>query len=93
MAQYSVGDALKKIINEASWKQQYYNAIIKENWNVIAGDTIAKYTSEVKLVDTFLVIKTPVAALKYELMHSKQLLIDKTNEFLGLNLIKDIVVS
>jgi hypothetical protein len=93
MAQYSVGEALNKMINESKWKHQFINIHIKENWEAIAGVTIAKYTTEVKLLDDMLIVKTSVAALKYELTHSKQILIDKANDFLGSKIVKDLIIS
>ena len=92
MAQYSVGDAIKKMLNESSWKQRYFQSRIKEDWSIIMGATVAKYTEDIKLVEKKLIIKTNVAPLKSELQHNKISIIEKINERLGEKVINEVMI-
>jgi predicted nucleic acid-binding Zn ribbon protein len=93
MAQYSIGDALKKVMQEKHWKQRFFQATISNDWEKIMGETIARYTKEVKLVDDKLIIKTHIAALKSELMGNKDVIIEKVNAHLQANVVNDLIIS
>lgn len=92
MAQYSMADALKKVINDSSWKQRYLQSRIRLDWEKIMGTTVAKYTEEVKLVENKLVIKTNVAALKSELSMSSKHIMETVNTYLQENVVKEVII-
>jgi hypothetical protein len=66
---------------------------IEDVWEDIMGKTIARYTESLKIIDTTLFITTHVAPLKQELVFQKQKIIQRVNEALGKNVIRDIVVK
>lgn len=92
MGQYSIGEALKLLLEKSRWAPKVHEVRIRDGWNDIVGKTIAKYTRNLSLNDNVLTIYTDVAALKQEILFSKQQLIDSVNEFLGETVVKDIVV-
>jgi hypothetical protein len=92
MAQYSMADAIKKLINDSSWKQRYLQSRIRLDWEKIMGKTVSKYTEEVKLIENKLVIKTNVAALKNELNMSKQHVIETVNNYLQEKAVHEVII-
>lgn len=93
MAQYSIGEALKKVMQEKHWKQRFFQATISNDWALIVGETIAKYTTEVKLIDDKVIIKTQVAALKSELNMNKEIIIQKINQHLQATAVRELIIS
>jgi hypothetical protein len=92
MAQYSMADAIKKLINDSSWKQRYLQSRIRLDWEKIMGKTVSKYTEEVKLIENKLVIKTNVAALKNELNMSKHHVIETVNNYLQEKAVHEVII-
>lgn len=92
MPQYSMQEAIKKMLDDSHWKYRYQVAKLKADWVELMGTTVAKHTNELKIVDGKLIIFTNVSALKNELSYNKNLLIAKINQHFGETFIKDIVV-
>jgi Dna[CI] antecedent, DciA len=92
MAQYSIGDAIKQMLNNSNWKNRYLQSRIKADWEIIMGKTVAKYTQEVKFVDGTLVIKTNVGPLKNELNIGRDLIKQRFNEHLKETVIREVIV-
>lgn len=93
MGQYSVGEALQLLMQKSGWKPKVAELRIRQEWEQIAGKTIAKYTRELKVYNGILTIYTDVAPLKQELNMGKQQLMQTINEYLGETAIKEIVVK
>jgi predicted nucleic acid-binding Zn ribbon protein len=93
MAQYSIGEAISKMLNESHWKYRYQVTKLKEDWELLMGVTIAKHTKDLTLHNGVLYIQTDVAALKHELSYNKQLLVSKINQHFDENLVQSIVVK
>lgn len=92
MAQYSIGEALKLLMDKSRWTPKVHEVRIRDGWNDLVGKTIAKYTRNLSLNEGVLTIYTDVAPLKQEILFSKQQLINTINEFLGETGVKDIIV-
>jgi hypothetical protein len=93
MAQYGMADAIKKLINDSSWRQRYFQSKIRLDWEKMMGATVAKYTDEIKLIENKLIIKTNVAALKNELNMSKIQIIANVNAYLKENIVKEVIIN
>jgi predicted nucleic acid-binding Zn ribbon protein len=92
MPQYSMQEAIQKMLEESHWKYRYQVTKLKQDWEELMGKTVAKHTKELKLKDGVLFIFSDVAALKNELSYNKHLLIAKLNQHFGETFIKEIVV-
>ena len=66
---------------------------IEALWEEIMGKTIAKYTDKIQVIGTTLFITSTVAPLKNELLYQKDKIIERINESLGENVIKDVVIK
>jgi predicted nucleic acid-binding Zn ribbon protein len=87
-----LGHVLNKFLKSTKWKSRLDEIKIKNDWPVIVGKTIAKYTKSISYYEGVLIIYTDVAPLKQEIMLSKQQLIITINEHFNEAIIKEIQV-
>jgi predicted nucleic acid-binding Zn ribbon protein len=93
MGTYSIGEALNLLMERSNWKPVIHELRLKEEWPSIVGEMIAKYTRNVLLVEKTLIIYTDVAALKQELLYSKEELIKTINSYFKELVINDIQIK
>ena len=65
---------------------------ITDVWEELMGKTIARYTDSIQIINHTLFISTSVAPLKNELLYQKEKIIQRVNDALGDNVIKDVVI-
>jgi hypothetical protein len=92
MAEYSLGDAIKKFLSQSRLKGSVQALQIEDVWEQIMGKTIAKYTEKIQIHGHTLYINTSVAPLKQELLYQKDKIILRVNEALGEKTIKEVVI-
>lgn len=92
MGQYSIGDALRQLLDKSHWTPKVRELRIKQEWEAIVGKTIARYTTSVALNGSTLTIVTAIAPLKQELLLGKEGLIARINEHLGETAVSDVVI-
>jgi predicted nucleic acid-binding Zn ribbon protein len=93
MGTYSIGEALNLLMERSNWKPVINELRLKEEWPSIVGEMIAKYTRNVLLVEKTLIIYTDVAALKQELLYSKEELIKTINNHFKELIVNDIQIK
>jgi hypothetical protein len=93
MGEYSLGDAIRKFLDESRLKGNIQAMQIEELWEQIMGKTIARYTDKLQIINDTLIITTHVAPLKQELIYQKEKIIQRVNEAMGQKLINKIVVQ
>ena len=49
MAEYSIQDALKKMLEQSNWKYQYQVTKLREDWETLMGKTVAKHTNDLQI--------------------------------------------
>ncbi len=86
-------DAIKQFLKQSKLKNGVQALRIEEVWEEIMGKTIAKYTDKIQIINQTLFISSSVAQLKHELMYQKEKIIERVNEALGENVIKDVVIK
>ena len=92
MAEYSMQEAIKKMLAESHWKSRYQIAKLKQDWELLMGKMVARYTNDLQFRDGILYVYSDVAALKNELSYNKALLIERLNQHLDEKFIKEIIV-
>ncbi|MBS1627279.1 MAG: DUF721 domain-containing protein [Bacteroidetes bacterium] len=92
MAQYSIGDALKKFLSKSRLSNGLRAAQINEVWESMMGKTIAKYTEKIEIINQTLFITTHVGPLKNELLYQKTLIIQRVNEAFNEKVITEVVI-
>lgn len=93
MGEYSLGEALKQFLKQSRLKGSIQALQIEEVWEQIMGKTIAKYTEKIQIHGHTLYITTTVAPLKQELLYQKEKIVQRVNEALGENTIKEVVIN
>ncbi|MBS1915512.1 MAG: DUF721 domain-containing protein [Bacteroidetes bacterium] len=93
MSEYSLGDALKKFLNQSRLKGEIQALQIEEVWEKLMGKTIARYTEKIQIHGNTLYITTSVAPLKQELIYQKEKIIQRVNEAMGEKVVKEVVVK
>jgi len=93
MSEYSMGDALKKFLEQSRLKGDIQAFQIEDAWEKIMGKTIARYTDKLQVINDTLFITTQVAPLRQELVFQKDKIIQRVNEALGQRIINKIVVQ
>jgi predicted nucleic acid-binding Zn ribbon protein len=92
MGEYSLGDALRKFLDQSKLKGSIQALQIEEVWEQIMGKTVARYTDKINIHGQTLFVNTTVAALRQELLYQKENIIKRVNEALGEKVIKEVVI-
>ena len=61
-----------------------------EAWPIIAGEAIARYTTDVKIYNQTLYVRLRVPALRADLSMRRQEYVNRLNEYVGNQVITDI---
>jgi predicted nucleic acid-binding Zn ribbon protein len=93
MAEISLQDAIQEFLKKSRLKSGIQALRIEDVWEEIMGKTIAKYTDKIQLINHTLHITSAVAPLKNELLYQKDKIIERINEALGENTVKEVVVK
>lgn len=93
MGEFTIGQALELFLRQKRLKGTIMSFQILDVWEEIMGKTIAKYTDKIQIINQTLFITTSVAPLKNELLFQKEAIIQRVNEKLGPNAIKDVVIQ
>jgi hypothetical protein len=89
----SIGDAIRLFLTKSKLKGNLQALQINQIWEKLMGKTIAKYTDKIEIYNNTLFIHTQVATLKQELSFQKEKIIERVNEALQENAIKDVVIK
>jgi hypothetical protein len=92
LGQYSLAEALQQFLRQSRMKGNIQAFQITDIWEELMGKTIARYTDSIQIINHTLFISTSVAPLKNELLYQKEKIIQRVNDALGDNVIKDLVI-
>ena len=93
MGEYSLGDALRKFLQQSQLKGAVQALQIEEVWEQIMGKTVARYTDKIRIHGQTLYIDTAIAPLRQELLYQKETIVRRVNEALGEMVIKEVVIK
>jgi predicted nucleic acid-binding Zn ribbon protein len=93
MGEHSLGDALKKFLNQSRLKGSIQALQIEEVWEQIMGKTVARYTDKIRIHGQTLYIDTAIAPLRQELLYQKDRIVQLVNEALGEQVIREVVIK
>ena len=92
MSEFSMHELIKGFINKNQQDRLYYERNIVHIWKCEMGEFIAKNTTSVEMQNGVLYVKMNSAALRFEMMGRKSLLIQQLNEKTNTNILKDIIL-
>jgi len=93
MGEFSFQEAMEQFIKSSRLKNGIQAVRIDDVWEEIMGKTVAKYTDKIQIIGTTLYITTHVAPLKNELLYQKVKIMERVNEALGENTIKEVIIK
>ena len=93
MAEYSLGDAMKKFLEGSRIKGGIQALQIEDVWEEIMGKTVARYTDKLQIFGNKLFITTTVAPLKNELIYQREKIRQRVNEKLGKDVVKEVIIK
>jgi hypothetical protein len=93
MATQHIGEAIRRFLEKSRLRDGLQAARIEEVWEQIMGKTVAQYTTRIRLFQQKLMIETPVAPLKQELMYQKPQIIARVNEAFGQEVVKEVIIQ
>ena len=88
----TINQALNQMVSDLKLKPKLDECRIRELWPIMMGKTVAKYTTKVSVYNAKLYIEVNSAALKNELLYSRQTIIERINTELGNVVIKEVIV-
>ena len=89
----TIGDLIKAFLKGRGLDEKMDEVDINNNWEKIAGPMIANHTKKVTYHDHTLTIYLNSAALRHTLSFTKTEVIEKFNEVLGENFVRDIILK
>ncbi|MEO7924653.1 MAG: DUF721 domain-containing protein [Chitinophagaceae bacterium] len=93
MAEYSIGDAMKKFLEGSRIKGGIQALQIEDVWEEIMGKTVARYTDKLQIIGDKLIITTSVAPLKNELLYQKEKIKQRVNEALKQKVVNEVIIQ
>lgn len=88
----TLGDALKKFLDKSKIKNSIQSIQIEEHWLKVMGATIANMTDRIEIKNGSLFIYSSVASLKNELVFQKDLILQRINESVGEEIVREVVI-
>ncbi len=87
-----LSDTIGDFINQDKIKPKYFQTSINSVWKELMGEMVAGYTSSIKVSGNKLILVITSGPLKHELAYNKDKLIQKINEKMGEDYIKEIII-
>ena len=88
----SIGELIRKVSQRQKWDNKLSEAKLVSSWEEIMGKTIARHTTSSWMQRGKLYLKFDNAALRQELLFSKDQVVKRINEALEKDLVKELVL-
>lgn len=88
----SIKDVIKELLNAYKLNSKLNETKVISSWEKIVGKIISVHTEKIYLKKDILFVKFDSAALRNEMLYSKEKLIKMINEEMKENAIKDIKI-
>ena len=85
----SLSDALVAFLRESGLEKSVLEVQIEEVWPQVMGDVVTRLTRSVEIKDGMLIVRVNSAALKTQLFENRFELVQKLNDALGSQVIRD----
>ena len=89
----TIGQVIKKLIGNNKLSKRLDDLNVLDVWNNIIGKDLEKYIKSTKLVDDKLHVKLRSSIVRNEISYKKTELIQRINEKLSKDSIKDIILK
>lgn len=86
-----IGEVIRKFLRQEGLESPLNEHRLIEAWKEILGPAIASYTHDLYIKNQILYVHLNSAALRQELMMSRELLIKNLNKYVGATVILNII--
>jgi predicted nucleic acid-binding Zn ribbon protein len=86
----SIGALIRRNLRAQGLETPLLQKRLVESWPEIAGETIARYTTEVNIFNQTLYVKISMPALRADLSMRRMEFVKKLNDHVGAQIISDI---
>jgi hypothetical protein len=83
-------DVIDKLLKAYSLDHKMKELDVIANWEILMGKAVAFRTKEITIKNRRMRLVIDSSVMREELSHGKQLIIDRVNEFAGIEVINDI---
>ncbi len=87
----SLGDILRQFLRQEGLETPLNERRMVSAWSEVMGEGVARYTGEVFVKNGVLYVQLKSPALRSNLMMSRDLLVRRLNEFVGAQVIQNII--
>jgi predicted nucleic acid-binding Zn ribbon protein len=91
--QKTLKDAINAMLDAYKLKGGILQSRINNKWADMMGPMIASHTKEIKIIGSTLYIYVDSAPLKQELMMARAKIVQRINEEMNENLVKEVIVK
>lgn len=88
-----LGDAINQLFRQEKLDVKISQFTVKSSWKEIAGEMVARNTTEISFNNSTIFVTLSSAALKHEMSYQKEILIQNINKFCGYRLVDTIVIK
>ena len=88
-----INEVVTRWLKSYNLDKKYNEFKVINGWEELMGKAIASRTKEIFINKKVLHLKLESSVLRNELSHSKEVLINKVNDFAGFEMINDIVLK
>jgi predicted nucleic acid-binding Zn ribbon protein len=89
----SIGEAIQQFLSKSRLQGAIRSLQIEDVWEEVMGKTIARYTDKIQVINQTLFVTTSVAPLKQELLFQRNKIMQRINEAMGEQVVKDVVIQ
>jgi len=89
--EHSMSDLIHEFINKAGKQQLFAEQEVVNKWPDYVGELCAKHTSNVTIRNGVIKAHVPNAALRFEMIGHKSVIIDRINSNYSIQVVKDIL--
>lgn len=90
----TLGDAINQILKQERLDVKLSRFSVKNAWEEIAGKVIANHTTTISFDEQKnLYLQLDSAAIKNEVLYSRENIIKKINQFCGYELVKNLIIK
>ena len=82
--------AIDEVLGSHQLKDKVVLARLKEQWESLFGKHVAQHTSNIRIYKQVLTVEVDSAPLRQELLFSKELILNRVNEFFEKKVVVDL---
>ena len=86
-------EAVSDLLKFYKLKSKFNEMDAMDAWRKVMGESVARRTIKLQIIDRKMFIKLESASLKNELMMAKSMIIDQLNQAVGENTLDDLVFN